>query len=218
MKHRALQASRVRFDCAQRCRTLRGNCLKSSQPVHRLQCFPSTRWGTEWRAGTEDHWLAHADAANAWHFEEHPVSLRMPAKDRWPPRSRASAISQSALEKLKKQQIRPARLSRLAGVYHFKRSAPASERSARGTVSKTDSRFWWMSYTWKGERISSQLNAGARPSQKRYLPNAKVRLRCSFSEWGSKGNRCLSRNWCQEFERHTFLPLLRTLRPRSSIS
>jgi len=67
-------------------------------------------------AGTEDHWLAHADAAKCLGISKSTL-YRYVCQQRIECRKIAGRLQyrQSALEKLKKQQIRPARLSRLAG-------------------------------------------------------------------------------------------------------
>src|SRR5258708_25524825 len=67
-------------------------------------------------AGTEDHWLEHADAAKCLGISKSTL-YRYVCQQRIECRKIAGRLEyrQSALEKLKKEQIRPARLSHLAG-------------------------------------------------------------------------------------------------------
>jgi hypothetical protein len=67
-------------------------------------------------AGTEDHWLEHADAAKCLGISKSTL-YRYVCQQRIECRKIAGRLEyrQSALEKLKKEQIRPARLSHHAG-------------------------------------------------------------------------------------------------------
>jgi len=66
--------------------------------------------------GTEDHWLAHADAAKCLGISKSTL-YRYVCQQKIECRKIAGRLEyrQSSLEKLKKEQIRPARLSHLAG-------------------------------------------------------------------------------------------------------
>jgi hypothetical protein len=67
-------------------------------------------------AGTEDHWLEHADAAKCLGISKSTL-YRYVCQQRIECRKIAGRLEyrQSALERLKKEQIRPARSSHLAG-------------------------------------------------------------------------------------------------------
>jgi predicted DNA-binding transcriptional regulator AlpA len=67
-------------------------------------------------AGTEDHWLEHEDAAKCLGISKSTL-YRYVCQQRIECRKLAGRLEyrQSALEKLKKEKIRPARLSHLAG-------------------------------------------------------------------------------------------------------
>lgn len=69
-----------------------------------------------------------------------------------------------------------------------------------GLYRRTDSRFWWMSYTWKGEQHFESTKSRSKALAKKILSKREGEITMQLFKVGQQGERMSFKELCQEFE------------------
>jgi integrase len=69
-----------------------------------------------------------------------------------------------------------------------------------GLYRRTDSRFWWMSYTWKGEQHFESTKSRSKALAKKILNKREGEMAMQMFKVGQQGERMSFRELCAEFE------------------
>jgi integrase len=92
-------------------------------------------------------------------------------------------------------------------LYFRLRQPPASERSALGLYRRSDSRFWWMSYTMNGEQYHQSTKTTSKELANSVLKQRESEIVMGLFKLGWAGKRMTFEQLVEEFERAHFAGL-----------
>ena len=69
-----------------------------------------------------------------------------------------------------------------------------------GLYRRTDSRFWWMSYTWKGEQYFESTKCRSKALANKILGKREGEIAMQMFKVGKQGDRMSFTGLCKEFE------------------
>ena len=69
-----------------------------------------------------------------------------------------------------------------------------------GLYRRTDSRFWWMSYTWKGEQYFESTKSTSKALARKILDKREGEIAMQLFKVGQQGERMSFKELCKEFE------------------
>src|SRR5215469_12361925 len=126
----------------------------------------------------------------SWHFEKYSLSVREPAENRVSKDGRPSRISGINARKSEASS----NTSRSASTYLARYNpVDAQLRQVRGAFvglyRRDDSRFWWMSYTWKGEQHFESTKTTSKALARRILDRREGEIAMDLFKLGRQGGR-----------------------------
>jgi hypothetical protein len=68
-----------------------------------------------------------------------------------------------------------------------------------GLYRRTDSRFWWMSYTWKGEQYFESTKCRSKALANKVLSKREGEIAMQMFKVGQQGERMSFTTLCKEF-------------------